>query len=141
MDKREDQQPLSTTEQPTTEPITTIGVPSSLQNQYVLNCSQNETFDPVKLVELYLNQQKYEAFETLLQEKQTSLNSKFYPDSSTVIQPFQRRRAVNPRIKGRRSRQKARYIISDIKKAKTVFCHRSQDEDSYGRLIRNRSDI
>ena len=111
-----------------------ITVPEELRDKFDLNCVGPQIFDPAKLVEIYLHQKKFEALESIMREKQAGLDHKYYPNTSS-------RKTIRERLNLRNSKglpmlqkKKARALMSEIKRVKSIFCHRSLTEEYQGKL-------
>ena len=109
--------------------VHSLAVPEKLQDQFNLICDGPQIFDPMKLVEAYLYQRKFEAMRQVMKDKQVELDKKYYPVTNSRESVRDRIALRNPKLFPKMQRKKARALMTEIKRVKTVFCHRALTEE------------
>ena len=117
------------------ETIKTLIVPKELETEFILQCDEEEVLDPTKVIEMYLAQRKYEMMELMFARKKSRLESEYSPSYSDL-------KALKKKKKGHNTtKMRAKYIMNNTVKVKSVFCHSTPDEDAFGKIIRYRTNI
>lgn len=120
--------------------VHSMAVPEELQDQFNLICGGPQLFNPIKLVEVYLYQKKFEALRQIMKEKQVELDRKYYPTTKSRESVRDRVALRNRKLFPKMQRKKARALMTEIKRVKTVFCHRAPTEELNSK-INSSSDI
>ena len=118
-----------------TGPLRTLIVPKELETEFILQCDEGEVLDPIKVIEMYLDQRKYELMETIFARKKARLESEYFP-SYDDLNKLRKRKKGHKAIKAR-----SKHIMQNTVKVKSVYCHSTPDEDAFGKIIRHRPDL
>lgn len=115
--------------------IRTLIVPKKLETDFILQCNEGEVLDPVKVIEMYLEQRKYELLEAVFARKKARLEAEYFPTYDDI-------KRLRRKKKGQRNvKVRARHILTNITKIKSVYCHSMPDEDAFGKIKRHSADI
>lgn len=115
-------------------PLRTLIVPKELETEFILQCEEGEVLDPIKVIEMYLAQRKYELMETMFARKKTRLEAEFYPDLEDFRWPRKKRGH-------QQAKAMAKHVMQTTVKMKSVYCHSVPDEDAFGKLIRHGANL
>ena len=116
-------------------PIKTLIVPKALETEFILQCDEGEVLDPTKVIEMYLAQRKYELMEAIFARKKTRLDADYCP-SYDDLKKSKKARKGHQAVKAR-----AKHIMQNTVKVKSVYCHSLPDEDAFGKLKRHGADL
>ena len=127
--------PILETKNTDIESVRTLIIPKNLTTEFALQCDEGEILDPVRVVEMYLAQRKYELLESMFARKKERLNSEFCPSYENV-------KKIGKKQGGQRAvRIQAKHIMQNVTRVKGVYCHSMPDEDAFGKITRHRADI
>lgn len=115
--------------------IRTLILPKELETEFILQCEEGETLDPIKVVEMYLAQRKYELMEAMFARKKERCEEEHCPTIEDLHNQKKKRKGHEV------VKLRAKYLMQNMAKVKSVYCHSIPDEDAFGKIKRHRTNL